>query len=271
MLKSIKAKIMSGDTIIEVAFAIAIFSLVAIISINVMNAGLSTAQASMEVTSARNEIDGQAEALRYIHNSFTIERELPVSSQEYRDLWYTLTRSTNAANAGMMNTPDVLPSLSVDSCSEIYDGGDKSIFNDRVTAFALNTRVIDPNDSTFMPTATREQKINQIIVSTKNSANRDRFTETPLAPRLLYTDQYSDGETTNSETNLYEENEYRYLYRIEGLWVIAVRDATVQTGATPEFYDFHIRTCWNSPGSNRPSTIGTIIRLYNPELVEEIK
>ena len=65
--------------------------------------------------------------------------------------------------------------------------------------------------------------------------------------------------------------------RAEGIWIIAVRDKTDSANSSanknnviPEFYDFHIRTCWTAPGRARPSTIGTIIRLYNPELVERI-
>jgi len=208
-----KVRILRGDTIIEVAFAIAIFSLVSIISINVMNAGLSSAQTSMEVASARNEIDSQAEALRYIQDAFTLERELPVENQEYRNLWYTLTRSVGVNGIGVLNSPENLPSLSVDSCSEIYNGGEKSIFNAKVIAFALNTRAIDPNDPTFMPDATStEAKIKQIIVSTKN--NKEKFTESPLSPRILYTDQYPTSDT-NSETTFYEEGEYRFLSRAE--------------------------------------------------------
>lgn len=50
--------------------------------------------------------------------------------------------------------------------------------------------------------------------------------------------------------------------------MIAVRDDTAGTAETPEFFDFHIRTCWYAPGVKRPSTIATIVRLYNPELTE---
>lgn len=266
-----------GDTIIEVAFAIAVFSLVAIISINVMNAGLSTAQASMEVMVARSEIDSQAEALRFVQNAFTLERELPVDSQEYRELWYTLTRDSNASSdSGMMNSPEALPSLNVDSCSQIYDrsgSSPNSIFKSDLTAFAIDTRALDPNDPSFMPGATMSKKISEIIVSTKTESNRNKFTESSIYPRLIYTDMYATPDN-NSDTTLYENGEYRFLSRIEGIWVIAVKDATVNNPTrytTPEFFDFHIRTCWNAPGQNRPSTIGTIIRLYNPELVEDIK
>ena len=52
------------------------FSIVAVVSINIMNSGLSSAQASLEITMARNEIDAQAEALRFIHDSYVTQRKL---------------------------------------------------------------------------------------------------------------------------------------------------------------------------------------------------
>lgn len=40
----------------------------------------------------------------------------------------------------------------------------------------------------------------------------------------------------------------------DGLWVEAVTHG--------QYIDFHIRACWDAPGSNIPSTLGTIVRLY---------
>lgn len=58
-----------GDTLVEVLFAVTIFSLVAIGSISIMNQGTMTAQRSLEITLVRSEMDAQAEALRFIHDS----------------------------------------------------------------------------------------------------------------------------------------------------------------------------------------------------------
>ena len=152
-------QIKRGDTLVEVVFAIAIFALVAIISINAMNGGLSVAQQSLEITMTRNEMDAQAEALRFVHNAFALERELVVEKQQYRDLWYKLTRDSNSGiEPGMANTPDALPELTVTSCNQIYEnGGGKSIIgNNDLTAFVMNTRAIDPDDKTFAPTITNE-------------------------------------------------------------------------------------------------------------------
>lgn len=59
-----------GDTIIEVLFATAALSLVIVIAFAVMNRGIATAQLAVENTFVRQNIDGQAEALRYLRNAF---------------------------------------------------------------------------------------------------------------------------------------------------------------------------------------------------------
>ena len=46
-----------------------------------------------------------------------------------------------------------------------------------------------------------------------------------------------------------------------GMWVEAVPSTNTDG---PGFVDFHIRACWDSPGSSVPVTLGTIVRLYEP-------
>lgn len=269
-------KFRKGDTLVEVAFAIAVFALVSIICINVMNAGLNSAENALEATMARNEIDAQAEAIRYIHNAFTLEREEVIENQQYRDLWDKLSRDSNSGvSGGMANDATSLPELSVSACSEIYDeNSPKSIFKSNLTAFVMNTRIIDPRDRTFNSGVT---DLNKIIVSTRNLDAKNIFTETPLYPRLIFAESVSGNNISdeNSDNQLAETKEYRNLAKAEGIWVIAIRDETKSSQSStqliPEFFDFHIRTCWYGPGGTRPNTIGTIIRLYNPELIERIK
>jgi type II secretory pathway pseudopilin PulG len=59
-----------GDTLIEVLFAIAAFSLIAISSLAIMNQGANTAQRSLEITLVRQQLDAQAETLRYLNSSY---------------------------------------------------------------------------------------------------------------------------------------------------------------------------------------------------------
>lgn len=57
-----------GDTIVEVIVAFAVFSLVAVGTVTVMNRGVAAAERSLEVTLVRQQIDAQAELLRYARN-----------------------------------------------------------------------------------------------------------------------------------------------------------------------------------------------------------
>lgn len=59
-----------GDTIVEVLFAVTIFSLIAVAAISLMNRGLALSQQALEITAVRQEIDSQAEALRFLHDSY---------------------------------------------------------------------------------------------------------------------------------------------------------------------------------------------------------
>ncbi len=59
-----------GDTLIEVLFAITIFSLVAVGGISIMNQGTATSQRALEITLVRQEIDAQAETLRFLNASY---------------------------------------------------------------------------------------------------------------------------------------------------------------------------------------------------------
>lgn len=256
-----------GDTLVEVLFAIAVFALVSVLALNIMSSGLKTAESAMEVAQTRSEIDAQAESLRYIHNAFTLERELVVSKQQYRDLWLKLSSDTSSTTPGMANNPDQLPSLDVDTCDEIYDGGDKSIFKPGLVAFVMNTREIDPQDLSLTGTTI---DLDKIVVSTKS--NSDAFTATQLYPRVLYSSKANSSEAgSNSDEELYETGDYRYVAAAEGMYIVAVRDRTQNASSSssiPEFYDFHIRACWVGPNQSNPTTIGTTIRLYNPEIVE---
>lgn len=59
-----------GDTIIEVLFAITVFSLVAIGGLSLMNKGTALAQRSLEIDLVREQIDTQANALRYLNRAY---------------------------------------------------------------------------------------------------------------------------------------------------------------------------------------------------------
>lgn len=109
-----------GDTIIEVMFALAVFCLVAILSIAMMNTGVNSAENALEVVTARNELNAQAEALRFIHSSYISEKTLPSLTdpsyrpgekyQQYEQLWNTIVSNaitpTQAKESGLLDLAD---------------------------------------------------------------------------------------------------------------------------------------------------------------------
>lgn len=68
-------------------------------------------------------------------------------------------------------------------------------------------------------------------------------------PRIAY--------GTDADSNAITDPFARY-NRAEGIWVEKVHLANTN------YYDFHIRACWSAPGSNVNTTLGTIVRLYDP-------
>lgn len=59
-----------GDTLIEVLFAVSVFSLVAVGGMSIMNQGSAAAERSLEITLVRDQIDGQVDALQFLHSAY---------------------------------------------------------------------------------------------------------------------------------------------------------------------------------------------------------
>lgn len=58
-----------GDTIVEVIVAFAVFALIAVSTTYLMNRSLSVGQRSLEVSLVRQQVDSQAELLRYVRDT----------------------------------------------------------------------------------------------------------------------------------------------------------------------------------------------------------
>ena len=127
-----------GDTIIEVLLASAVFGFIAVLTVTLMNSGLRTAQANLQLTMARNEVNAQAEALRYIHNAYTNSpgsgtgNSSTTAWNQYKELWETVvsgvTSSYTRADDGL-------------SCSEVYAEEINS------SSFVLNTAALELGSS----------------------------------------------------------------------------------------------------------------------------
>jgi len=69
-----------GDTLVEVLFAVSVFGLVSVLGISVMNQATATSQRALQITVVRQEIDAQAEVLRFLNNSYIAAYRSGVSS-----------------------------------------------------------------------------------------------------------------------------------------------------------------------------------------------
>ena len=106
-----------GDTIIEVLFAITVFSMVAIAGLSIMNQGTASAQRSLEVTLARHQMDAQAEAIRFIYDAYMAEYAESVESysaaaQEWVDIRDDTVDA--ASSFGELSDGRCLPSSAID-------------------------------------------------------------------------------------------------------------------------------------------------------------
>lgn len=61
---------MRGDTLIEVLFAVSVFSMVIVGSLAIMNQGTAASQRSLDISLVRQQVDAQAETLRFMHDSY---------------------------------------------------------------------------------------------------------------------------------------------------------------------------------------------------------
>jgi type II secretory pathway pseudopilin PulG len=200
-----------GDTIIEVLFAVAVFAMVAVGSLSIMNQGTATAQRSLEITLVRQQVDAQAEAIRYIHQAYVAAYQKGgVAPTGTAAEWTKMTSKTTGKGAN--------------GASEFGNAGDTCpATTPGERPFILNAR-----------TAT--------LWGTTPSMSAPPGSSLPPFAQVAY----------NADSSI--QNAF-------GIWVEAV-PSTNPDG--PGFVDFHIRACWQAAGGSAASTIGTIVRLYEP-------
>lgn len=91
-------KKLRGDTIIELMLAFSIFSLAAVSTISIMNRGVAMSQQSLEISLVRAQMDGQAEAIRYLRDTSS-------------PLWDTIVSNHMTTNVAPLS-PATCPSAS---------------------------------------------------------------------------------------------------------------------------------------------------------------
>ena len=213
-----------GDTIIEVMFAFAIFALVAVGSLTIMNQGIAAAQRSLEITLVRAQIDAQAEAIRFIHQAYVASYQKDGAVP------------TGVAGEWVKMTDTVTGKGSTNGASDfgVVDGSVCLASTPGQKPFILNARTATVWGS--------------VPASSPSSGSLPPFSQVIYNPP---TDTDGDGDLESSINQAY------------GIWIEAVPSNAASSNGVG-FVDFHIRACWSGAGSNAPITLGTIVRLYEP-------
>ena len=200
-----------GDTIIEVLFAVTVFGLIAIGGISLMSQGTALAQRALEIGLVRQQMDAQADALRYLNRAYI---------GDYGKNGGATAAWKQVAEAKVVDEALAFNTIVENNTCRLPNPGE--MFALDITKLGSNPLIVPTNDiATFA--------------------------------QVRY-------DSTGAHA--------------EGVWIQAVRwpDGTTDSDADPKpnslkkpgYYDFHIRACWNSPGQERPVTLGTIVRLYEP-------
>lgn len=255
-----KLMVRKGDTLIEVTLAVGIFSMVAIAIVAVMSGGISSAQTALETTLTREEIDTQAEALRFIHSAYISDQE--IKDSPYIKLWNAITSNAATVSDDSEEAKKLLQ-FTPSSCKELYD--------DLGNAFIINPKMLS---------SLTNDNIDSVYISAKSYTGSEDITspfkETTTYPHLVYKSNTSSSSTTDT-ASLVAGNDYTFLYQANGIYVIAVKeksntaivDDSGKTSKKAAFYDFYIRACWYGSNANEASTISTVIRLYDPAAITE--
>ncbi len=233
-----------GDTIIEVMFAIAIFGLVAILSISSMNRGVVTAETTLEATTARDELNAQAEALRFMHNSL----DYSDSGEIWKKVTVNAITAEEADKLGLLDlasnvvTPD---SNGVVGCDKLYDNTNGKTLLEQANAFVVNTR-----------------KYKYVGINDGG----ELFRASPLGARMLWTTDTDGKDLTDVGISGNSLTEYSELAAVEGIWAFAVKsDQKDQNNLEKSaYYDIYVEACWYGSGANTPTVLDTVIRLNNP-------
>lgn len=256
-----------GDTLVEVTLAIGIFSMVAIAVVAVVNNSTSGAQSSLEVTVTREQIDTQAEALRFIHGSYISDVKADVSSDKnakanYTGLWRAITKRAILKS-------EVAEFIKPSTCSSLYGKPLKNI------GFIINTRRLNEVKET-KTNETGGTTIGEVMITPDNDNDsplfeKNIFRPTVTYPRLVFNNNKGSTDAL-SDTDMSD----KVMKYAEGLFIIPtidedsttiVTDTTIQRGSA--FFDFYIMSCWYPSNTERPSTISTVVRLYDPDAITE--
>lgn len=215
-----------GDTLIEVLFAVSIFAAIMVGTIVIMNQGIASAQNALEINLVRNQIDTQAELLRHLNNAKLTS--IGRNSTNESAEWDRLVgQGASTGNASYQPSAEADP----------YD---------QIESFADCQPDQLPNNAFFL-----NPKPNQGISGDNYVQRKNKIVEANVFAQVQSGDEAGDLPVANM------------------LWiqpVASTRDSTNTLLPLTNYYDFHIRACWDSPGAGGGvMKLGTIVRLYVPK------
>ena len=253
-----------GDTLIEVTLAVGIFSMIAIAVVSVMNSGTSGAQTALEATLTREEIDAQAEALRFIQNSAAN------GDERYNALWEKIAEKAYELTT---SNKEAILQFSPTTCDSLYASMVNPDNTKPESAFIINTHGLGNFSNAKNFNENQDKYINSVLVSAQNDDSGEldeRFSEASTYPHLIFSS--ASGSDSDSGT-LSDETNYDQLSKAEGIYIVAIKDKEGtkiigEEGNKSAFIDFYIRTCWYGSNDQTPSTISTIIRLHDPSVMK---
>lgn len=266
-----------GDTLIEVTLAVGIFSMIAIAIVAVMSNGTVGAQTALETTLTREEIDAQAEALRFIHASYISDKDSNNENLAYVQLWKQITSKAKVfTSSDSSDEIDKIikftPNKGNGGCPVLYGNNNANLDSG---AFVINTRALGNLPSGAVKKS--DGLIETVLISSENEdgSKSNKFSPAQTYPHLIYGSTAKNNEDKKSKIGLGATT--TNLYRAEGIYIIVVKDSgstqlsegnnTINREASA-FFDFYIRTCWYGANAEEPSTISTVIRLYDPDAVK---
>ena len=138
-----------GDTIIEVIFAFAVFALVAVGSLTIMNQGIAAAQRSLEITLVRAQMDAQAEAIRYIHQAYVSSYQSGGATPTgTAGEWVKMTNRTTGKGADSASPFGVTEGT---VCPAATPGQRPFILNARTATVAASVPLSSPPSASSLP------------------------------------------------------------------------------------------------------------------------
>jgi type II secretory pathway pseudopilin PulG len=136
-----------GDTIIEVLFAVTVFAMVAVGSLSIMNQGTATAQRALEITLVRQQIDAQAEAIRFIHQSYisAYQSGSPAPTTGVAAEWNEMTVERGATKASPFGQ------TGIEQCPATVPGERPFILNARQAKVSTSEPSMSPPPGASLP------------------------------------------------------------------------------------------------------------------------